>query len=442
MPANPSRSLRCLVALAAALGFLAAPAGAEDEAPEVVAPADLPLNVDVELADLEEIEKQRKVIQARDRIGQRVSRYLERAGELAEQEQTEEAKALLEKIQESRLNGFEKAYVLRLMGFVAYGASQPEQAIDYFGQAVATESLPLRDENTLRYGIGQLYVGTGSWVEAIYAFKDWLRYSENPDPTGYFVQAIAYFQLKKFDTAIAHVQKALEVAPKPQESWLKLLAALYAEKQEFKNAVPVLEELLVRFPSKTYWTQLALINAATESYDVSLAVQQIAYEQGYVSEQRELLRLAQGYVFHGLPYPAAKLIERELESGRLESSAEHHEMLANSWIGAREYDKALPPLHKAAKLADTGTFYVRLGQVHMQREEWSEAVDFLRKAIAKADLEEKQGSAQVLLGIALYNAGELVGAQSSFAQASRYERNRAEAERWLEHIGKELAQGA
>lgn len=429
--------LVCSLALASAVQ-----SQEEQAQDEPQAPADLPLEVDVEKADFAAIEKARQIVLYRDRLGKRVQRYLEKAGELAEADKPKEAEALLLKIQESRLNAFERAYVFRLLGFVAYGNSQPEEAIGYFRKAVDEEALQVKEETRMRYAMGQLYVGIGKWAESIYAFKDWLRHTAEPDPTGYFIQGIAYFQLKKYDAAIAHVEKALEVAPKPQESWLKLLAALHAEKQDFARAVPVLEELLLRFPSKQYWVQLALINAATESYDISLAVQQMAYEQGYLTETKELMRLAQGYVYHGLPYPAATMIEHELAAGRLEESPEHYEMLANSWIGAREYDRALPPLQKAAQLADTGTFYVRLGQVHMQREEWNDAAKYLARAIRRGDLAEKRGSAQVLLGISLYNDGQLVAAQKSFQQAAGIERNRAEAERWLEHIAKELAQAA
>jgi len=438
MPSPSGRRLRRLFALALALNLPATGFAQEDEP---VAPPDLPKQIDVELADLETIEQKRQVVLFRYKLGHRTQRYLEAAGELVEQDKNGEAEALLKRLQESRLNPFEAAYVYQLLGFVAYGDDRPEQAIGYFNEALATEALQLKDENRLRFGIGQLNVGMGRWVDAIYAFKEWLRYTEDPSADGYFVQAIAYYQLKEYDAAVAHNLKALEASGgKPAEGWLRLLTALYAERQDFAKAAPVLEELLLRYPSKQYWNQLALINAAQEAYDVSLAVQQLAYTQGYLSEEKELLRLAQGYVYHSLPYPAARMLETELESGRLEETPEHYEMLANSWIAAREYNRALIPLRRAAELADSGTFYVRLGQVHMQREEWSEASGYLRKALQKGDLEDKQGSAQVLLGIALYNSGELVAARASFERARGWDKNRAEADRWIQHISKELGQ--
>lgn len=439
MPPARRRTLLPALPLLLALGlFWAGDARGEDEEP--VAPPDLPKQIEVPLADIETIEGKRLVVQYRDRLGLRTQRYLEEAGSLAEKDQHAEAEQLLDRLRKSRLNSFEEAYVLRLLGFIAHGSDRPDQAIAYFREALATEALPLRDENQLRFGIGQLYISMGEWAKAIYAFKDWLHYNPDPSADGYFVQAIAYYQLKEYDAAIAHNLKALEVSSKPQEGWLRLLVALYSERQQFDKAAPVLEELLLRYPDKIYWTQLALINAARESYDVSLAVQQLAYTQGYVSEEKELKRLAQGFVYHSLPYQAAELVESELEAGRMEESPENYEMLANSWIAAREYDRALPPLQRAADLSDSGTFYVRLGQVYMQREEWDRASEFLRKALDKGDLAEKQGSAQVLLGIALYNAGELVAARATFERARGFDKNRAEADRWIEHISKELGQ--
>ena len=55
-------------------------------------------------------------------------------------------------------------------------------------------------------------------------------------------------------------------------------------------------------------------------------------------------------------------------------------------------------MRQAADLSEEGNLYVRLGQVNMQREEWSEAVRLLGKAIAKGDL-KGPGNVHLLLSI-------------------------------------------
>jgi tetratricopeptide (TPR) repeat protein len=240
------------------------------------------------------------------------------------------------------------------------------------------------------------------------------------------------------DAAIEKTREAIALSDEPRENWIRMLYGLYTEKQDFEKATPVLEELLLRFPKKEYWVQLALIYGAREDYEVSLAVQQIAYAQGFLTGDRELRRLARSYLYHDLPYPAAQVMARGLEEGRIDADSDAYLLLANSWIAAREFDRSLPPLKKAAELADDGNLYVRLGQVQMQREEWSEAARMLRKALDKGDLGDP-GNAALLLGIALYNDSKEEEARRYFARAREFEDTRAEADRWISHLARERA---
>jgi tetratricopeptide (TPR) repeat protein len=288
----------------------------------------------------------------------------------------------------------------------------------------------------VRFNIAQLYASLQQWHEAIDWLNRWLLYVEDPDPLGFYLMGIAYYQLEDFDAAIAQTKRAVEARPEPREAWLRLLAALHAQKQDYENAAPVLEELVLRYPKKDYWVQLSLIYGAHEDYRRSLSVQQVAYAQGFLTEDKELRRLARSYLFHELPYPAAQVIEKALESDAIAEDSEAFELLANSWIAAREYERALDPLRRAAKLSEDGNLYVRLGQVHMQREAWSEASALLEKAIEKGGL-KNPGNAELLLGIAYYNGAQVARARSSFLRARQHDSTRSEANRWITHLDTE-----
>lgn len=451
---SPRSPRSCLLALllAAALALPWAAAsqdeGDEETPAEDVSPAleaarseDVPEVLELEKVDLEELTVQRTMVAMRDRLRPRVSRYLGRAQKENDAGRPKEAEALLLKIQESRLNDLERAYVARLLGFLAYNDGRAEDAIKFFQQSLDTEAMQVREDVNLRFGIAQLYMGIGEWQKSIDWFRESMRYTDAPDANNYYVMAIAFFQLKQFDQALAHTLKAIETSPPPKESWLRLLSALYAQEEKYQKAIPVLEELVVRYPQRQYWIQLSLMYAASNEFPRSLAVQQAAYEQGFLVEGKELLRLARSYLYQDLPYPAAKLLSDELAAGRVEGDAESYELLANSWIAAREYEAALPPLQQAAELSETGKLFVRLGQVHMQREEWDNAVQMLHKAVEKGGL-EKPGNAQVLLGIGYLNQERTVDATRYFERARGFPDSREEAERWLEHIAKQQANAA
>ncbi len=108
----------------------------------------------------------------------------------------------------------------------------------------------------------------------------------------------------------------------------------------------------------------------------------------------------------------------------------------NCWIASREYDRSFEPLQRAAELSEQGNLYIRLGQVHMQREEWGEAVGRFQRAIAKGEL-QNPGNAELLLGICYYHAHRVGRARSAFAGARKHDSTRKQADRWIAHIERE-----
>ncbi len=392
-----------------------------------------------EPVDLEALEKDRaaKAVQ----VTPRISRYLGAAAEEVDAGNPDEASQLLEKLNPKRLSAFERALVYRMLAYVAYGSQDTEGAIRNFERVLEQEALPIRDEARVRFNIAQLHASVQNWDQVIRWLKEWLRYTTEPDPLGFYLMAVSYYQKSDYESAIESAKKAVELSTTPREAWLRLLAALYSANQDYDNATPVLEELVLRFPKKGYWVQLSLIYGARKEYQRSLAVQQVAHGQGLLTEEKELLRLTRSYLYADLPFPAAKVLSSAIDEGAVDKSTENLELLANSWITAREYDRSLPPLRSAADMSDSGDLYVRLGQVHMQREEWEEAAALLQKAVAKGGL-KNEGNAVLLLGIAYYNAKLVDPARTSFERARGYEATRAEAERWITHIETEQANAA
>ncbi len=386
--------------------------------------------------DLEKMGTDRTARAQRNPIGRRTSRYLGAAAEETDAGNLQEAKRLLLKLRPSRLNPKERAFVYRLLAYIAYGGEEYEEAIGYFEKVLEQEVLSLHDEARVRFSIAQLFAAIQRWEDVVASIDRWLLYIETPNPVGFYLAGIAYYQLEDFDAAIVQTKKAVEFTAEPREAWLRLLAALYAQKQDYESTAPVLEELVLRYPKKQYWVQLSLIYDAREDYRRSLAAQQVAYAQGLLTEDKELRRLTRSYLYHDLPYPAAKVLEKGLEEGAIASDVESLELLANSWIAAREYDQALAPLREAAERSQDGKLYVRLGQVHMQREEWSEAAELLKKAVEKGGLEDP-GNAQLLIGISYYNDERVAPARSSFLRARQHDSTRSEADRWITHLERE-----
>jgi len=362
------------------------------------------------------------------------------ANELFESEQFAEARESLEKLNPNRLNAYERALVYRLLAYAAIGQEDSAGAVQYFQKMVEEQVLPIEDEASALFSIAQIQASLEQWAKVDATLEEWFRLVERPNGGAYYLLAISRYQQDRYDEALAPALEAIEVSTRPEERWLQLVAALHLQQEDFDRAVPILEELVTRFPKKQYWLQLSLIYGARGDYEHSLRVQQLAHAQGLLTENDELRRLARTYLFHELPYPAARVLERGLEEGRIESDEEVLELLGNSWIAAREYEKSIDPLEQAAKLSDDGRLFLRLGQVRVQREDWKEATELIQKALEKGGLPD-EGKAQMLLGISFYGDGQSDSATTAFSRARSHESTRKEATAWLEHLARQAQEG-
>ncbi|RMF20781.1 MAG: hypothetical protein D6760_10790 [Deltaproteobacteria bacterium] len=318
-------------------------------------------------------------------------------------------------------------------GYIASAQERYAEAAGAFERCLALEALPEGAQLNTQYNLAQLYLAMERFDDAIRTLKDWFARAENPAPSAYYLLAAAYMQSGRSDLALEPARKAVENSADPKEPWLQLLLALYLERKDYQRARTLLERLVARFPKKTYWLQLSAVYAELGREKDTLAVMQIAYQKNLLDKDSELRNLARMYLYHEIPYRAARVLEKGLADGIVEPDAKAWELLADAWLSAREYDKAIEPLRRAAKLSDDGKFYLRLGRLFMERQEWKDAAQSIEAALEKKKLDER-GKAWVLLGIARFSAGDRAGARRAFEKARTFEDGAAEAERWLAHL--------
>jgi tetratricopeptide (TPR) repeat protein len=349
-----------------------------------------------------------------------------------------QAKAVLGKLNLDRLSPYERSRVEQILGAIDHAQDDYGGARAHFEQAITAGGLNDLEQSQVRFQIAQLFMAEERWKEGAAALQTWFATAENPNSAAYYLLAVAYYQQGDHKSALGPAQKAIELSEKPQESWLQLLLALRLEREEHRAAVPILRRLLAVAPDKkTYWIQLSAVNGALGSYEEALAPLQVAYNAGMLTEDGEIRRLADLLVFLDIPYRAAQILTQALEAKQVNADGKLHEKLANCWVAAREYDKAVPPLRRAADLADSGDLYVRLGEVQVQREDWDGAADALQRGLQKGRLKDT-GNAQLLMGVASYSRKQPQEARTWFERARAHSKTRTQAEGWLRHIDQEV----
>ena len=358
--------------------------------------------------------------------------------ELLFEERYVEARQELDKLYFKRLNPVEQAMIHQDYAYIASAEEKRDEARQRFQQAIDSGGL-YEQVKDVQFKIAMLWMQDEEWEQASQTLEEWFTLEPDPNSSSYYILALTYYQQERLDDALIPARKAVEISDAPKESWLQLLLGIHLLQKDYQGAIPVLEQLLALYPSRNYFMNLSTVYGALGDYKEAAIPLQLAYEEGLLEEDDHLRRLGQLLLFLNLPYRAAEVLDEGLGQEVIEPDTEVLEMLSNSWIAAREYEAAVHPLERAAALAPTGDLYVRLAQVHVQRENWDGATAALRKALEKGGLEDT-GNAHLLMGIALYSDDDPGAARGWFQSASGFETTEQEASVWISHIDQELAQ--
>jgi tetratricopeptide (TPR) repeat protein len=149
-------------------------------------------------------------------------------------------KPLLELESSTKANAFEKSLALQLLGYTASLENKYAEAIAYYEQALATNALPPDQVDTTEYNLGQLYVATKRYDDAIRVLEP--RAQRNPTPEGDMALANAYWGKKDGAKALPLARSAVANRADAPESWLRLLATLYIDQKQYAAAAEVLDK--------------------------------------------------------------------------------------------------------------------------------------------------------------------------------------------------------
>jgi len=364
---------------------------------------------------------------------------LDAAHKLLEEQKYAEVLAVLGEMERRRnLSDQEQALMWQTYGYVYSAQEQYEQAVESFEKCLAASGLEPAVAMNIKYNLAQLCVILEKYERAVELFEQWFAEADKPNASAHYMFAIAYMQSGAFPKAIPQAEQAVAKSKEPKESYLGLLLSLYFETKAYAKAVPVLEQLVESFPKEVYWKQLSAVHAELGDNKRALAALEMAHFLGYLDQEGELLNLAQLYLYNDVPYRAAQVVEQALAAGKVEGDAVSWQILADSWLQARERDKALEPLAKAAELANDGNLYVRLGQLYLGEEQWSAARSALQKALQKGGA-RNPGQVHLLIGIAYASEQQWDAAERAFNQAAGFKDAEKMATAWIANLEREKA---
>ena len=328
---------------------------------------------------------------------------------------------------------YESAVVLQTMGYVCHTLGRDTQAIAYFEQALAKQALPNKVAQSVTYNLAQLHIARKNYQKSLHYLKQWFEQQAKPSAQSLFLAATAHFYMDQYKQAVPYISKAIAKASPPQKSWYQLLLACYYELARYKEAARVLEQLIDDFPDeRDYWIQLAGVYQKLNRDRSAIAILELAYRKDML-EETGMLRLVNLYLYRGMPYQAAKLLDTEIKKGNIKRTTDHWLLLTDCLVLAQEPERAITALRQAAKLADKGSLYHRLGQMLYRLERWEEAVQAFDTAL-RSDRFDQPAMVHLLLGVAAQRAGYYERARSAFIKALDYEETQEQAQAWLDRL--------
>lgn len=177
-----------------------------------------------------------------------------------------------------------------------------------------------------------------------------------------------------FNAALAFSASAqTEPVPNDKESWMALASEFFQDGEEGK----------------------------------ALETMKVMYALGLLTEEKEIMRLASLYVEAGVPLQAAKLLEKEMVSGRMSQNLKNLRLLATILETARDKEKALEVRKKIAATGSGGLVQYELGISFAALDHWAEAEGSFRSAVNIGGLDpEIESKAWMYIGISQLNRGD------------------------------------
>ena len=364
----------------------------------------------------------------------------------AEAKQYTEAEAVLNDMldatsKKSKLNRYELANVYNTYAYLRYAVEDYNGALNYYQKVIDQRpEIPLALEINTLYTVAQLYFLQENWLKGIDTLNKWMAVTETPSTNAYVLLANGYFQLKDYDKSLSNIQTAIdreEAAGKlPKEQWYNLARFIHYDRENFREALNVLELLIMYYPKKQYWVQASHLYSEEKDEARQLALLEATYEQNLLDRSQDIVLLSQLYLQAEVPFPAALAMEKGFADNIVEEESKNYELAGVAWRQAQEVAKSLPMLEAAASKSEKGELYARLGNVYLDVDKNEEAIKALKRGLDRGGV-KRPDQARLALGMAYFNLGDFTSARRAFRDARKDKRARSYADQWLKYITSE-----
>jgi len=344
---------------------------------------------------------------------------------------------LLIKVQEKP---YELAIVQQQLSFTYLNVDNYRKSMTAAKASLDTRELPDAAQHNLYWLLGQLLYQEEQYAESIEYSQRWVSVQASlaEKAKGQLLIGRAHYNLKQYTPAARFVEKAIHHAKPAPFDWNKVLLAIYMDSQQYRKAEKLLLSMINTQPKEEIWWQYLMsvyFELGKEKKALSaLSVADKIFDLTFQDTER----LMQMYDYVGMPYKAANMMQRGLDEKQQKPTHKNLRRLAQYWLNAREYTKAIEVLTRAAKLSKVGKDDLLIAQLYMEQSEWKKSVVAFEEALRKGGLTQP-AKTQYLLGMAAYNAKLDETAKKAFESAGESQKYESRVDYWLKKISQREA---
>lgn len=308
-----------------------------------------------------------------------VTRQVQKAYSLQQQDKSDQAIALLEQIDTEQ--DYARAYINRMLGQLYWQQELADQAITYLTLAVDSQALLGDERKDSTKMLADLLLQQKSFKLAQVRYKSLLTQYTAPKELAslWFRIAQAQYHQQEWQgvehSINQHQGHQLRSGQTVAVVALNMKLAAQLGQQHWLDAIDTARTLREREPDNPlWWRQLVTLYIHTEQRDKALAVLQQTERNGIALDDQQLKLLARLYANAQIPEKAAQLYQ---QIAGIDSSPILLAEQANYWQQAREWPKAINSWQKATKL--DSSYYLPLARLYLNVQDYQSALHVLEK---------------------------------------------------------------
>ena len=315
---------------------------------------------------------------------------------------------------------FDDYKVNEVMAFIAVKQGDYATAAKAYEATLQSGELPAAQAKDRVNQLIKIYYQLNNFPKVIQYGNQYLK-DGGSDITAAVLIAQAYFQQKDYPHAIEATQSLIRMANQSgqpvKEEWLQLLMNCQVRMEKDDEAVATLEQLLTKYPSKQYWTQMLNYaqthGASTDRKNLELYRLKLANGVLKDSEYAEMAQLAMAL---GYPGDAKAVLDKGFANKVLgvgPNKDREARLMKLAQDNSVIDQKSLPEFEKEAAASASGDGDIKLGAAYASYGDYAKAVEAIKRGLKKGNVKAAD-EAQLQLGVALVGAKRNSEAVSAF----------------------------